>query len=118
MSRQLTIYGGYRKGRDGVVTRNGELLPIFPLPGVQTSCPDGKYHWGYGGAGPNQLAKAMLLDYTGDPSIVDSHFQEFKHEVVAKFPKWDSWEYTGDEMLQWLLDAARKVASPGFPGRE
>ena len=55
---------------------------------------------GYGGSGPAQLALAILLDFTGDPSVAQKHYQDFKFHFVAGWA--DRWEITGDEIDAWL----------------
>ena len=42
--------------------------------------------WGYGGSGPADLARSVLLALTDEPTA-NALYQPFKHEVVAKIPE-------------------------------
>ena len=57
--------------------------------------PDG-FAWGYGGSGPSELARCLLLEVTGS----DKHYQDFKWEFVASWD--DSWSITDQEILSWV----------------
>ncbi len=63
--------------------------------------PDG-FSWGYGGSGPAQLALALLLDATGDKDLAMHHYQDFKWDVVAKWSTGLSWDYTEQQIKDWL----------------
>ena len=42
--------------------------------------------WGYGGSGPADLARSVLLALTDEPTA-DALYQRFKAEVVASVPE-------------------------------
>lgn len=47
--------------------------------------PDGM-NWGYGGSGPSDLARSILIDYLGmhdTPDELPVNYQDFKNEFVA-----------------------------------
>lgn len=61
--------------------------------------PDG-FNWGYGGSGPAELARCLLLEVVGRDSGEGWHYQDFKTEFVAK---WDqSWSISADEIVEWV----------------
>jgi len=70
------------------------------------------YEWGYCGSGPAQLAMAILSDAIGDDEVVVLLYQQFKREVIAKFPR-SNWAITQESVLRWamsnMLDALREA---------
>jgi hypothetical protein len=44
------------------------------------------FNWGYAGSGPAQLALAILLEFTTEKNAT-TLYQEFKHDLVSKWPK-------------------------------
>jgi hypothetical protein len=55
--------------------------------------------WGYGGAGPSDLARSMLADRLGYvPSA--AIYQRFRDDVVARLP--DDWTLTFKEVDAWI----------------
>lgn len=58
------------------------------------------FSWGYHGSGPAQLALALLADATGLDDQALSHYQQFKHEVVSRWPA--EWTITAKEINDWL----------------
>ena len=85
----------------GVWDRNGDLLSPKRSQTLVNHSPDG-FAWGYGGSGPAQLALALLLDRTNDPALALAHYQEFKWEVVAKWPSDEKWTLSVAEIDEWL----------------
>lgn len=76
---------GYSEDR--IVTVSGtQLLPDSSQKFINHS-PDG-FSWGYGGSGPAQLALAILLIFM-DIENARNYYQQFKWNVVAKWPKDD-----------------------------
>jgi len=55
------------------------------------------FEWGYTGAGPAQLAFAILLDHYGAPGPALLFYQDFKEFVVAMWNT-DQWELTTEEI--------------------
>ena len=57
--------------------------------------------WGYAGSGPADLARSLLWDVLGyEPS--PSLYQEFKFDVVAKWPQSGSWTMSQREIAMWV----------------
>jgi hypothetical protein len=54
-------------------------------PHVVRHSPSGP-EWGYGGSGPADCARSVLLALVGE-AAADAHYQAFKHEVVARLPE-------------------------------
>ncbi|KPN29414.1 hypothetical protein SY89_00127 [Halolamina pelagica] len=82
-----------------------DLTPSRSLEVVSHS-PSG-FEWGYGGSGPAQLALAILLDYTDDQEVAQSHYQAFKCEIVSQLActRGDGmWTLTAGKIEQWLPD--------------
>lgn len=44
------------------------------------------YDWGYGGAGPADLALNILLNVTNDEPFSMTHYQSFKWDFVSQIP--------------------------------
>ena len=80
---------------------DGESTELSPDPSLKLRdhSPDG-FQWGYGGAGPAQLALALLLDVTTSPDMAQAYYQDFKFDVVAAWG--EEWEITSQEILDWL----------------
>ena len=94
----------YRGGRslDGaIVTVDGRPLPPrYDLRRLSTT----GFEWTYEGAGPAQLALALLADHLGDDAKALALYEPFMKRVVAELD--NSWELTSAE-----IDAA--LAEPG-----
>lgn len=58
--------------------------------------PDG-FSWGYGGSGPAELARCLLLDATG----TDTGYQQFKFDVVARWPMDGGWQVDRSFVRSW-----------------
>ena len=86
----------YRGGRslDGaVVTVDGKPLP--PRYDLRRLCSTG-FEWTYRGAGPAQLALALLADHLGDDDRALALYDAFMKRVVAELD--NSWELTSAEI--------------------
>jgi uncharacterized protein DUF6166 len=86
----------YRGGRslDGaVVTVDGKPLdPRFDLKRLSAT----GFEWTYEGAGPAQLALALLADHLGDDAKALGRYEAFMRAVVAELD--NSWELTSAEI--------------------
>jgi Family of unknown function (DUF6166) len=60
------------------------------------------FEWTYEGTSPQQLALAILFDYTGDPQRAVALSEPFMKDVVANFD--NDWRLTGDEIDGFLRD--------------
>ena len=95
----------YRGGRslDGaVVTVEGR--PLDPRYDLKRLSPTG-FEWTYEGAGPAQLALALLADHLGDDARALSLYEAFMRAVVAELD--NSWELSSAD-----IDAALAGLSP------
>ena len=99
---ERTPQGGFK------VYRDDELLSPEPSQKLINHSPDG-FNWGYGGSGPAQLALAILLDTTGDEELALRNYQDFKWDVIAKFPMGQPFELTDVEIGKWLQTSARSL---------
>ena len=92
----------YRGGRslDGaVVTVDGKPLPPrFDLKRISAT----GFEWTYEGAGPAQLALALLADHLGDDAKALSLYEPFMRRVVAELD--NSWELTSADIDTALAD--------------
>jgi hypothetical protein len=93
----MKTYEG-RRTMDGlVVTVDGAPLPEHYE--VKQFTKRG-FEWTYEGTSPQQLALAILFDYTGDPQRAVALSEPFMKDVVANFD--NDWQLTGDEMDDFL----------------
>jgi hypothetical protein len=102
MKSDTTIYAGERRGAESWVTRDGRPLAILDSLAVRNHSPTG-FNWGYGGSGPAQLALAILIDFTGNKTIAEGLYQDFKFAVIANLDE-QRWVITGAQIRQWLSD--------------
>jgi hypothetical protein len=95
----------YRGGRslDGaVVTVDGRRLD--PRVDLKRLSPTG-FEWTYEGAGPAQLALALLADHLGDDADALRFYQAFMRAVVAELD--NSWELSAAEIDAALAELRR-----------
>lgn len=71
---------------------DGKFLDPRPSQKHHNHSPDG-FNWGYGGAGPAQLALAVKLYLTGKPD----GYQDFKFRVIAALPMGEDFEIELDD---------------------
>jgi len=94
----------YRGGRsDGaVVTADGKPLP--PRYDLKRLSATG-FEWTYEGAGPAQLALALLADHLADDRQALALYEPFMRRVVAELD--NSWELTSAEIDAALAELRR-----------
>ncbi len=95
----------YRGGRslDGaVVTVDGRPLP--PRYDLKRLSSTG-FEWTYEGAGPAQLALALLADHLGDDAQALALCEPFRHRVGAELD--NSWELTSADIDAALAELRR-----------
>jgi hypothetical protein len=95
----------YRGGRslDGaVVTVDGRPLP--PRYDLKRLSSTG-FEWTYEGAGPAQLALALLADHLGDDAQALALCEPFMQRVVAELD--NSWELTSADIDAALAELSR-----------
>ncbi len=91
----MRVYRGYVDDQlecQVEVREDGEL--IGPLTHHQLHSPTG-FAWGYGGSGPSELARCLLLDALGH----DEEYHTFKWVYVANWI--GEWSITDDEIEDW-----------------
>lgn len=94
-----TYEGVHRVSGGGhVVVREGESTR--PLEHHVRHSPDG-FNWGYGGSGPSDLARCILIDYFGHPEPAEPLYQDFKFEIVAGLPS-ARFTLTEEEIDSWM----------------
>ena len=90
------------------VTVNGQPLSPRPSQQVVNHSPDG-FDWGYGGAGPAQLALAIALLFCR-PATAVRLYQEFKWRFIAPCPA-DGFELDMAVAQAWFLRQALRLAA-------
>ena len=86
-------YAGGRSLEGAVVTVDGK--PLDPRYDLKRLSPTG-FEWTYEGAGPAQLALALLADHLGDDSRALALYGAFMKRVVADLD--NSWELTSADI--------------------
>lgn len=56
------------------------------------------FEWGYVGSAPAQLALAMIAEATKSDDLAIATYHQFKEQVLAVIPRYDSWSMTYDEI--------------------
>ena len=98
----MKIYEGGRSLAGAVVTVDGKPLP--PRFDLKRLSPAG-FEWTYEGAGPAQLALALLADHLGDDATAVALHDRFMREVIAELD--NAWTLTSAD----IDDALRRMAS-------
>ncbi|MGE5270775.1 MAG: DUF6166 domain-containing protein [Thiohalocapsa sp.] len=89
----MKIYRGGRSLDGAVVTVDGTRLD--PRYDLRRLSPTG-FEWTYEGAGPAQLALALLADHLGDDARALALYEPFMRAVVAELD--NSWELTSADI--------------------
>ena len=76
----MKTYEGARSLEGAIVTVDGKRLPLRHDLRVLSKA---GFEWTYEGAGPAQLALALLADHLGDDEAALREYQRFMREVVA-----------------------------------
>jgi hypothetical protein len=64
------------------------------------------FEWGYGGSGPSDLARCILLDYLDgarepeELAWVEASYQDFKFAMIADLPR-EGFELTAEQINEW-----------------
>lgn len=95
----MKIYEGGRSLDGAVVTVDGRLLP--PRFDLKKHSPAG-FEWTYEGAGPAQLALALLADHLGDDQKALALHERFMRAVVAQLD--NAWRLTSDDIDRALAE--------------
>ena len=89
----MKVYEGARSLAGALVTVNGEPLPL--RLDLKRLSPAG-FEWTYEGAGPAQLALALLADHLGDDQAALRQYARFMRDVVANLD--NAWRLTSDDI--------------------
>ena len=93
----MKIYEGSRTMDGLLVTVDG--APLSDHCKVKQFTKRG-FEWTYEGTSPQQLALAILFDYTGDPQQAVALSEPFMKELVANFD--NDWRLTGEQIDEFL----------------
>ena len=89
----MKVYEGSRSLDGAIVTVDGKPLP--PRYDLKVVSKAG-FEWTYEGAGPAQLALALLADHLGDDRAALRDYERFMREVVANLD--NAWRLTSDDI--------------------
>jgi len=89
----MKLYRGGRSLDGAVVTVDGE--PLDPRHDLKRLSATG-FEWTYAGAGPAQLALALLADHLGDDARALALHEPFMRAVVADLD--NSWELSSTDI--------------------
>ena len=89
----MKLYEGSRSLEGAIVTVDGKPLP--PRYDLRRLSKAG-FEWTYEGAGPGQLALALLADHLGDDQAALRDYERFMREVVASLD--NAWRLTSDDI--------------------
>jgi hypothetical protein len=101
----MKIYEGGRSLAGAIVTVDGKPLP--PRHDLKLLSRAG-YEWTYEGAGPAQLALALLADHLGDDKKALEHHEAFMRAVVAELD--NAWRLTSADLDEALSRMGIKAA--------
>ena len=89
----MKTYEGARSLEGAIVTVDGQRLP--PRHDLKVLSKAG-FEWTYEGAGPAQLALALLADHLGDDEAALREYQRFMRETVAHLD--NAWRLTSADI--------------------
>ena len=89
----MKVYEGARSLAGALVTVDGRPLPLRHDLRLLSKA---GFEWTYEGAGPAQLALALLADHLGDDAAALRQYERFMREVVANLD--NAWRLTSDDI--------------------
>ena len=104
----------------GIITKSGAAKVIVIDSGGERELPlrldlqsrsSAGFAWGYQGAGPTQLALALLADVVDDDELVLYHHQHFKLAVIAGLPPNRGWRMTSEDIHSWITGKQKYINS-------
>ena len=98
----MKLYRGGRSLDGAVVTVDGE--PLDPRYDLRRLSATG-FEWTYEGAGPAQLALALLAEHLGDDRQALALYERFMRHLVAELD--NSWELTSADIDAALAQLPR-----------
>jgi hypothetical protein len=114
MDRRKLFYWSEQNGGGSFYVRNAENITLRELKHYIRHSPTGM-SWGYGGSGPADLARSILIDFMGLHSLDDRHdvpptamYHEFKFEIIAAVPPEPTFNLSGESVHLWLEAFFRK----------
>jgi hypothetical protein len=69
------------------------------------------FSWGCRGIAARELARALLVDATGNPAVGERYCRELTHALVARLPV-TGFELDRDALLRWLEESAGRAPAP------
>ena len=102
-----------KRGRHGTVVNevkciNDEMVQL-QLRHYERHSPDG-FEWGYGGSGPADLARSLLLAvFPNFEGTVEHLYQRFKFDVVAGFRS--EWIIKEQTIKDWWIERVKEIKS-------
>ena len=115
--KSMKIQGRQNADKSVVVYVSGvQLYPDYSQK-INNLSPTG-FQWGYGGAGPAQLAFALLLLFTDEISAAEL-FKEFNKEFIVPLQKDQDFDIEID-IQSWIKDHGGKLNKLNFkaPGEK
>lgn len=105
------LYRGHAKAAGGWLVRRftslndslGEKLEHHVL-----HSPDG-FAWGYGGSGPSELARCLLIDALGVQKPHPALYQDFKDAFVSRWPDSGDWCIDAETIRRWVVGWTAKM---------
>lgn len=94
----MQFRGTYRNGNP-VVLKNREVLTPDASRRILDLNPDG-FEWGHNGSGPSQLALALLLESTGNPTMAKNMYFMLKGDVISKLSR--EWIMSQEFLQAWV----------------
>jgi hypothetical protein len=110
-------YVGFRINGEAFVQvrpADGEPLPLWERYDLALLSERG-FEWGYSGAGPAQLALALIADATGDGALAKALHRPFMSHWVMGQPH-DGWKLPVSEVRAWAetLQQVEHARAGGF----
>ncbi len=92
-------YQGLTGGYVAVVV-DGKSYPLNPRLDLIDYGQEGtsRFGWGHHGAGPSQLALAILADFTFDDTFARTHHMAFKRKCIGLLPSLRAFTVDADEV--------------------
>jgi hypothetical protein len=101
----MKVYEGGRSLAGAIVTVDGKALPPrFDLKKLSSA----GFEWTYEGAGPAQLALALLADHLDDDQKALQHHEAFMRAVIADLD--NAWRLTSADIDEALARLGVKAA--------
>jgi len=101
--KEMKIYRGIRidNGVKAVVeVLNDDSIRTYDLPHKVRHSPTG-FEYGYGGSGPSEFARCILLDMDYPENEVDRWYQDFKRWFIERADRSKDLEISEDAVQLW-----------------